>query len=170
MSEFNCLLHQLGPWRRDQTLRLSPLRDHHQCPPNSHGPSTLLPKPLGQEKKSAFLTLFFFWGGGVVPGSLLCRLFSSCGKQGFLFAALQKFSACRAQVLGCSCFRSCSSQAPKHRLSSDGGMGLAPPLHVGSAWIGAQTHVSCLGRWILYHGATRGDPHLPTFRAVSSAG
>ena len=90
-----------------------------------------------------------------MPGSLLCRLFSSSGKQGFLFAALQKFSACRAQVLGCSRFRSCSSQAPDHRLSSDGGLGLAPPRHVGSSWIGARTHVSCLGRWILYHRATR---------------
>ena len=30
-------------------------------------------------------------------------------------------------------------------------MGLLAPRHVGSSWIRGQTHVSCIGRWILYH-------------------
>ena len=32
---------------------------------------------------------------------------------------------------------------------------LAAPRHVGSSRIRDQTHVSCIGRWILYHWATR---------------
>lgn len=48
---------------RYQTLRLSPLRGHHQCPPNPHGPSTLPSKPLGQEEVCLpnFTCFFFFW-------------------------------------------------------------------------------------------------------------
>ena len=36
--------------------------------------------------------------------------------------------------------------------------GLADPCHVGSSWTRNQTHVPCLGRWILYHWATRDAP------------
>ena len=45
-----------------------------------------------------------------------------------------------------------SSRALEHILSSCG-----PPaqLHVGSSWIRDWTHVSCIGRQILYHWATR---------------
>lgn len=68
------------------------------------------------------------------------------------------FSTCRTQVLGRLGFRNCSSWAPEYRLSSDGGTGLASPRHVGSAWIGAQTCVLCLGRQILHHGAAREAP------------
>ena len=32
---------------------------------------------------------------------------------------------------------------------------LEAPWHAGSSWIRDQTHVSCIGRWILYHWATR---------------
>ena len=35
---------------------------------------------------------------------------------------------------------------------------LAAPRHVGSSPIRDQTHVSCIGRWILYHWATREAP------------
>ena len=34
-------------------------------------------------------------------------------------------------------------------------MGLAARQHVGSSWIGDQTHVSYIGRWTLYHWASR---------------
>ena len=34
-------------------------------------------------------------------------------------------------------------------------MGLVAPQHVGSSRIRDQTHVSCIGRWIHYHWATR---------------
>ena len=33
--------------------------------------------------------------------------------------------------------------------------GLVAPWHVGSSWIRDQTHVPCIGRWILNHCATR---------------
>ena len=33
--------------------------------------------------------------------------------------------------------------------------GLVAPRHVGSSWARAQTHVPCIGRWILNHCATR---------------
>ena len=33
--------------------------------------------------------------------------------------------------------------------------GLVAPRHVGSPWVRDWTRVSCLGRWILYRGATR---------------
>ena len=35
---------------------------------------------------------------------------------------------------------------------------LEAPWHAGSSWIRDQTHVSCIGRWILYHWATREAP------------
>ena len=35
---------------------------------------------------------------------------------------------------------------------------LSCSLHVGSSWIRDGTHVSCIGRWILYHRATREAP------------
>ena len=34
-------------------------------------------------------------------------------------------------------------------------MSLVAPQHVGSSWTRDQTHVSCIGGWILYHCATR---------------
>ena len=40
--------------------------------------------------------------------------------------------------------------------------GLVAPQHVGSSRTKAQTHVPCIGRWILNHCATRGVP-MPLF-------
>ena len=37
--------------------------------------------------------------------------------------------------------------------------GLSCSMAQGSSWIRDQTCVSCTGRWLLYHGATREDPH-----------
>ena len=37
--------------------------------------------------------------------------------------------------------------------------GLSCSMAQGSSWIRDETCVSCTGRWILYHGATREDPH-----------
>ena len=34
-------------------------------------------------------------------------------------------------------------------------MGLVASQHVGSSWTRDQTHISCIGRWILYHSTTR---------------
>ena len=36
-------------------------------------------------------------------------------------------------------------------------IGLAASWHVGSSWTSDQTHVPCIGSWILYHGTTRED-------------
>ena len=64
------------------------------------------------------------------------------------------FSSWRAWAPGRSGFRSCAhalSCAPK--LWSTGSR--VVPRHVGSSWIRDQTPVSCIGRWTLYHWATR---------------
>ena len=37
--------------------------------------------------------------------------------------------------------------------------GLVAPRHVGSSWIRDRTRVSCIGRWILHHWATREALH-----------
>ena len=44
--------------------------------------------------------------------------------------------------------RVCGLQELWHR-------GLVAPRHVGSSWTRDQTHVPCIGRWILHHWATR---------------
>ena len=54
---------------------------------------------------------------------------------------------------------SCCSQALEHRLNSYG-TGLIPPQRVGSAWNRDGTRVSCIGRWILYHWATKEAPRI----------
>ena len=48
----------------------------------------------------------------------------------------------------------------QHRLSNWWHTGLVALWHVGSSQIRDQTHVSCIGRWILYHGATREAPRI----------
>ena len=48
-------------------------------------------------------------------------------------------------------FSSCGSQALEHRFNSYGSWGLVASWHVGSSQIRDQTHVSCIGRQILYH-------------------
>lgn len=48
---------------------------------------------------------------------------------------------------------SCSSWAPEHRLRSWGAVSAALR-HVGSSEIKACTHVFCIGRQMLHHGAT----------------
>ena len=39
-------------------------------------------------------------------------------------------------------------------------MGLVALRHVGSSWIRDRTHVSCIGKRILYHWANQGNPEL----------
>ena len=43
-------------------------------------------------------------------------------------------------------------------------MALVTPWHVGSSWIRDQTPISCVGRWILYHWATREAPVFRIFK------
>ena len=58
------------------------------------------------------------------------------------------------QALGCAGFSSCSSWTPEHRLNSWGAWA-SLPWHMGSSQIRDQICVSCIGRQILYHWATK---------------
>ena len=83
-----------------------------------------------------------------VSGGLL----SSCGMQashcgGFSFGGASIGS-------GCTGFHSCSRAWGQWVWCK----GLGAPRHVGSSWISVGTHVSCIGRQILYHWATREVP------------
>ena len=46
--------------------------------------------------------------------------------------------------------------------------GLVAPQHVGSSWTGDRTCVFCIGRWTLYHWATREAPRNPDLTPVQS--
>ena len=65
------------------------------------------------------------------------------------------FVCCRAWALGWEGFSSWGSQTLEHRFSRLWCMGLVAPRHMGSSWSTDGTNVSCIGRWILYHWATR---------------
>ena len=73
-----------------------------------------------------------------------------CGERGLLSSCDTQASHCRgssccgAQTLGCAGFNSC----------------LVSPQHVGCSQIRDPTCVSYLGRWILYHWATREAPNF----------
>ena len=69
----------------------------------------LVAPPLSQSLFIYFLIVVF----------IAARVFSSCGKQGLL-SSCGGFCRCGQWALGCVGFRSCSSQALKHRLSSCG--------------------------------------------------
>ena len=82
--------------------------------------------------------------------------------------------SCSARGSPCSGFSCCGVRFYMHRLCSRSTRaqqlwlpgsraqaqqlwhtGLAAPQYVGSSWIKDRTRVSCVGRWILYHWATR---------------
>ena len=46
-------------------------------------------------------------------------------------------------------------------------MGLVGPQHVGSPWTRDQTHVFCIGKWILYHWARSVAPWLHLLQIFS---
>ena len=71
-------------------------------------------------------------------------------------------SCCGAQARGCADFSGCGTRAQqlwflgsRARAQQLRHMGLVALQHVGSFQIRDRTHVSCIGRRILYHGATR---------------
>ena len=64
------------------------------------------------------------------------------------------FSCCGAWALGCTGFSSCGFWALEHRFSSCGA-GLSCSVAHGILPNRDWTHVCCIGRWILYHWATR---------------
>ena len=65
---------------------------------------------------------------------------------------------CGMQALHCYAFSCCGAQALDCWLSSLWYTGLVVLHHVGSSQIRDWTHVSCIGRWILCHWATREAP------------
>ena len=104
---------------------------------------------------------FWLWWVFVTVQTFL----SSCGEQGYSvvelcgwFLLLQSTASRRmVSVITAHGFSSCGSQALEHRLHSCSELctGLVAPRHVGSPWTRNRTCVSCIGRCILYHWATR---------------
>ena len=97
----------------------------------------------------------FGWAGSL----LLHRLFSVAVSGGCSLVAGAAshccgFSSCGAQALDLwvSVVVALGSRAQGQYLWC---MGLAAPWHVRSSWTRNRTHVSCIGRRILYHWATR---------------
>ena len=68
-------------------------------------------------------------------------------------------SRCRAQALGAQ-----ASVVVTRGLQQLWHTDLVAPQDVGSSWTRAQTHVPCVGRWILNHCATREAPLYSFFR------
>ena len=105
--------------------------------------------------------MYLFISGCVGPSWLL-GISSSCRKQGLLSscgvwaAHCSGFSLQRTSSGACS-FRRSGSQAPA-QAQQLWCMGFAALRHVGSSWTGDRTHVSCVGRRILYRRAPREKP------------
>ena len=57
-------------------------------------------------------------------------------------------------------FSSFCSRAPTAWLNSCGHWLIVALRYVGSSWTRDRTHVSCIGRWILYHCNTWEAPYL----------
>ena len=74
-----------------------------------------------------------------------------------LYCGAQPYGTQASGVAACG-LSSCGSQALEHRLSSCGHMDLVAPWHVRSSQTRDRTRVSCTGRQVLYHWATREDP------------
>ena len=94
--------------------------------------------------------------------------FSTCSKQGLLFGCGAWAShcgdlfCCGAGGLGCLGFSSWAMWVQYLGLPGSRAQaqwlwhtGLVPPWPVGSSWTRDWTCVPCIGRWILYHWATR---------------
>ena len=106
--------------------------------------------------KTYLFTYWLCWVFTTVSAFLQVRrggLLSSCG---VLASHCSGFSCCWAQALGCAGVSSCGSQ-----LWNTASVVEVQPRcfialwHVGSSQTRNLTHVSCIGRWILYHWVTR---------------
>ena len=98
------------------------------------------------------------------------KLFSSCGERGLRFIVVHRLLIAVASLVAEHDFSCCRAWPPGARASvvvarglSSCGLqaqqfwrtGLVAPRHVGSSWTRARTRVSCTGRQILNHCATR---------------
>ena len=108
-----------------------------------------------------FLFIFYFW---LLLGVRCCmRAFSGCDEQGLPFVAV-----CRLLIAVASLVVEHGLQArglqqlwlmgPRAQAQQLWHTGLAVPRHVGFSGTRARTRVSCIGRWILNHCATREAP------------
>ena len=95
-----------------------------------------------------FIYLFIF---GCVGSSFLCEGFLQLRQAG---ATLHR-GARASHYRGLSC---CGAQAPDAQAQQSWLTGPAAPRHVGSSQTRAWTRVSCIGRQILNHCATREAP------------
>ena len=104
------------------------------------------------------LSLFFFFGHA---GSSLLPGFSLVVESGgYSLVGVQ--ACCKEQTQEHLDFRSCGMWAHQLQIPGSGAQaqllwhtGLVAPGPVGSSWTRNQTCVSCIGRQILYHWATR---------------
>ena len=135
------------PWRRkwQPTPVLLPGKSHGQrslVSPTVHGVAK------SRTRLNDFTFIFFIFNFIYLFG-----LFSGCGILGLLLSwsmwasHCSGFSFCGVRVLGLAGFSSCGSRALEHRLNT----GLVAPRHVEYSQIRDLTHVSCIGRRILYH-------------------
>ena len=109
---------------------------------------------------------FFFFILAVLGLHGCARAFSSCSKQELISSCGAWASHCGgffcgaqalgwwASVVAARGLYSCGYQALEHRLSSCGPH-LVAPWHVGSSCTRDQTCLLWIGKWILYHWATR---------------
>ena len=135
-------------------------------------------KVLGENEKCVFFFFFnkFIYLFLAVSGLRCCaRAFSSCGQQGLLFVRCAGVSL-RQLLLFWSTgsrragFNSCGTRAQQLYLTGSRVQaqqlwhtGLVAPRHVGSSQTRARTCVSCVGRRILNHCATREVPEKCVF-------
>ena len=116
--------------------------------------------------KEHFCFYFYLFTFGSAGSLLLHGLFSSCGEQGLLSSWGAWAShwgdlfCCRAWVLACWGFSNCCSQPLVFRFNSCGAQGLVALCPVASSQTRDRTHVSFIGRRILYHWATREAPGI----------
>ena len=90
---------------------------------------------------------------GLFSGCSSIGLVSSCGTRASL-AVEQRLWSMQASTVAACRLSSCSSQALEHRLQWLWCSGLVAPQHMGSSPTRDWTHVSRIGRWILYYWAT----------------
>ena len=90
-----------------------------------------------------FVSLFSYAGS-----SLLLRLCSSWGEQVLLSGCSVLASRCVGFSCGTRALGCLLAQQLWHKDST-------APRHMGSSWTRNQTHISCIGRQILYHRTTR---------------
>ena len=118
-----------------------------------------------------YINYIFYFILGCARSLLVCPAFSSCSRQGLLVSCgawashCGDVSRCRVWALWPAGFSGCSTDAqylpfPGSRAQAQDlwGTGLVALQLVGASRPRDQTCVSCIGKWVLYHWATREAP------------